>query len=418
MTPAARIAAAVDLLDRIGAGQPAEQALTAWGRASRFAGSGDRAAVRDLVFDALRCRRSFAALGGGDPARSGDDGRGDWPGGRALMLGALRAAGLSPDTIFTGAGHAPAPLSPAEAAALAAAPAPESLPGPVALDCPDWLVPELQASLGAEFAPVMQLLRQRAPVFLRANLARTTRAALAGELAGEGIVTRPHPLAATALEVLENAPRLRRSAAYREGRVELQDAASQAVAEALPLPEGGRVLDYCAGGGGKTLAMAARGRARWFAHDAAPQRMRDLGPRAERAGVTVRQLATAAVAGQGPYDLVLLDVPCSGSGSWRRAPEAKWTFGPERLAELGRIQAGILEATCDLVAPGGRLAYVTCSLLDAENGARVAAFRAARPGWRLEAERRWTPLDGGDGFYLALLTRDQAVRKTAGQGGR
>ncbi|MFC2967348.1 RsmB/NOP family class I SAM-dependent RNA methyltransferase [Acidimangrovimonas pyrenivorans] len=389
MTPAARLSAAIEILDRIRDGSAAEPALSGWARASRFAGSGDRAAIRDLVFTALRCRRSHAALGGADS-------------GRGLILGGLREAGTEIDALFTGERHAPAPLSEAERAHLAA---PIELDRLVALDCPDWLAPQLEASLGADFAPVMEALRQRAPVFLRVNTARATVAEVQERLAAEGIATRPVALSKTALEVTGNARKIQNGACYREGLVELQDAASQALVEALPLAPGQKVLDYCAGGGGKSLAMAARAALTLYAHDAAPRRMRDLGPRAGRAGAEIVQLATAEVPGRAPYDLVLLDVPCSGSGSWRRAPEAKWALTPERLEELTRIQSDILEKTAPCVAGGGTLAYATCSLLAVENGARIAAFRAAHPEWHLVEERRFTPLDGGDGFYLALLTR-------------
>lgn len=381
MTPAARAAAAIDVLDRILGGEPAEQALTNWGRASRFAGSGDRAAVRDLVFQALRCRRSYAALGG---AASG----------RGLILGHLRDEGLDPAQIFTGEGHAPARLGDEPGRP------PE---GAEALDCPDWLAPRLQASLGAEFAAVMQALRHRAPVFLRVNAARLTLAEAQARLAAEGIATRPSALAKTALEVTEGARKIQTCAAYREGLVELQDAASQAVVEALPLAPGQRVLDHCAGGGGKTLAMAARAGLRLWAHDANPGRMRDLPPRAARAGVQVT--LTEKPEKTAPYDLILTDAPCSGSGSWRRDPQGKWALSEAKLAALAEVQAAILTRAAAMVAPGGWLAYATCSLLHEENAGRVAGFLAATPGWRLERSLRLTPLDGADGFYLALLTR-------------
>lgn len=385
MTPAARLSAAIGILDRVLAGAPAEQALTNWGRASRFAGSGDRHAVRDLVFDAIRCRRSFAALGGAET-------------GRGLILGGLRAAGVSPDGLFTGEGHAPAPVTVAEQ--------PQAPAELAALDCPDWLAPALQRSLGADFAAVMQALRHRAPVFLRVNTARLSRDEAMARLAAEGIGTRPHPLAQTALEVTENARKIQNAPSYLEGLVELQDAASQAVVAALPLRAGQRVLDYCAGGGGKTLAMAARADLRLSAHDAAPQRMADLPARAARAGVRVTLLAGADVSRHAPYDLVLADVPCSGSGSWRRAPEAKWALTPARLHELCTLQACILDTIAPLVAPGGHLAYATCSLLEPENQVQIAAFRRRHTGWNQVAERRFTPLDGGDGFYLAVLARN------------
>lgn len=388
MTPSARAAAAIAVLDRWLAGEAAEQALTNWGRASRFAGSGDRAAVRDLVFDAMRCRRSFAARGGGETSRG-------------LILGGLRAAGLAPELLFTGEGHAPAPLSRAEAEGF---PLPEGL---AALDCPDWLAPRLQDSLGADFASVMELLRHRAPVFLRANLRKATRDVVQETLAGEGIAATPHPLAETALEVTENARKIKASKAYLEGLAELQDAASQAVAAALPLVDGQRVLDFCAGGGGKTLAMAGLVTADFTAHDADPARMRDLPERARRAGARIR-LAGRTPLRTGFFDLVVADAPCSGSGSWRRAPEAKWALTPARLDALCRAQDAILTSAAPLVAPGGALAYATCSLLRDENADRVAAFRAAHPEWVLQRERRLTPLDGGDGFYLAVLTRDHS----------
>lgn len=388
MTPAARVQAAVEVLDAILAGTPAEKALTRWGRRSRFAGSGDRAAVRDHVFHVLRRRRSCAALGGGAT-------------GRALMIGALSGAGQDVPAHFSGARHGPAPLTPSEAAHIARE---IDLPELVALDCPDWLAPELRRSLGTDFAPVMERLRDRAPVFVRVNTLRADRPAARAALAAEGIEARPHPLADTALEVTANARRIGGSAAYRDGLVELQDAASQAVIAGLPELAGRRVLDYCAGGGGKSLALAARG-AEVAAHDADPGRMRDLPARAARAGAPVQIVDAAAAARGGPYDLVLVDAPCSGSGAWRRAPAGKWRLTPERLNELCTLQETILGTVRDLVAPGGWLVYVTCSLLEVENGERVAAFLAANPDWRSAWSRRFTPLDGGDGFFVAHLTQ-------------
>ena len=388
MTPAARVQAAMEVLDEVASGRPAEQALTNWARRSRFAGSGDRAAVRDHVFDVLRCRRSFAALGGGTT-------------GRALMLGALRAAGTEPASLFTGDRFAPAPLSEDEAAAGRPW---EALDETERLDCPDWLAPALRASLGSEFAPVMAALRLRAPVFLRVNAARIGREDAREALVKDGILSEAHPLAATALRVTEGARRIRDAQVYREGLVELQDAASQAVVETLgPPAPGARVLDYCAGGGGKSLALAAAGWSPVFAHDADPRRMNDLPERARRAGVAIRTVAGSALKAAGPFDLVLCDVPCSGSGAWRRQPEAKWSLSPGALDRLCRVQAEILDAAAPLVAPGGRLAHVTCSLLRAENEDQVAAFVARTPGWRVSLQRRWTPLDGGDGFGLSIL---------------
>lgn len=380
MTPGARAAAAIAVLEAVLAGRPAEVALTNWGRANRYAGSGDRAAVRDIVFDVLRCRRSCAALGGGQTAR-------------ALVLGWARRMGQ--EALFDGQGHAPAPPMAAEAG--------RSPAGAEALDCPDWLEAPLRDALGARFEAVMAAMQRRAPVFLRVNLAKSTRAAAVAALAEKGIVALPHGLATSALEVVEGARKVQASRAYAEGVVELQDAASQAVVELLPLADGMTVLDICAGGGGKTLAMAARARLRLFAHDAEARRMTDLPARAARAGVWVT--LTEKPESTGPYDLVLTDVPCSGSGSWRRDPEGKWALTSGRLAELVAVQAEILDRAARMVRGGGALAYATCSMIAAENAAQVAAFLARHPEWRLEAERHFTPLEGGDGFYAAVLRR-------------
>ena len=385
MTPGARIAAAAEILDTIAAGRAAEPALAAWARGHRFAGSGDRAAIRDHVFDALRRRRSAAAMGGGDT-------------GRALMIGLLRLGGRDPAEVFTGEGHAPARLSAAERAAGRA-----PRPGAEAGDVPDWLYPRLEAALGAECDPILAALRTRAPVHLRVNLRKARRDAVAAELAARGIATLAHPLSPTALEVTEGARRVRHDPAYRDGLVELQDAASQAVADFVPVRDGDRFLDYCAGGGGKTLAVAARAEVAAFAHDAAPRRMADLPARAARAGVAVTTLATAALAPAGPFDAVLCDAPCSGSGSWRRDPGGKWALTPDRLAALTQTQDAILADAAPHVAPGGALVYATCSLLAEENEAQIAAFLFRHDDWRREAAVRLTPLDGGDGFFVAVL---------------
>lgn len=382
MTPGARAQAAIEVLDRILAGDAAERALTAWGRASRYAGSGDRSAVRDLVFDALRCLRSYAALGGGET-------------GRGLILGRLRALGLDVDTVFDGGAHAPSGVTAND----------ESRPanGWNCYDIPDWLGPAFQISLGGLALPVLTALQSRAPVFLRVNLARSSPAAAMARLLDGGITTRPHPLATSALEVIGGARKVQTSPCYLDGSVELQDAASQAVVELLPLRPGMRVLDLCAGGGGKSLAMAARVPVDIHAHDAAPHRMADLTVRAKRAGADITLVGNPeAVA---PFDLVLTDVPCSGSGSWRRDPQGKWRLTPARLGELCALQARILDRAQAMVAGAGHLAYVTCSLLHDENDGQIATFLARHPLWTVEKWRQFTPLDGGDGFFVAILAR-------------
>ncbi|MBD3786589.1 MAG: RsmB/NOP family class I SAM-dependent RNA methyltransferase, partial [Sphingomonadales bacterium] len=306
--------------------------------------------------------------------------------------------------LFTGARFAPAALSEQEAAHLAAPAPPEA--DLIRADWPDWLWPPLETALGPRAQAVAAAMRGRAPFILRVNIARIPRAGAIDRLAAEGITAEPHPLAETALQVTAGARGIARSAAYLEGLVELQDAASQAAVALVPLATGDRVLDYCAGGGGKALAIAARApRAVVSAHDADAARMRDIGPRAARAGAKIAVLVPgAAIAAQ---DLVVVDAPCSGSGTWRRTPEAKWRLTPERLAELVALQASILDEAAAHVRPGGHLAYFTCSLFDAENVDQIQAF-VARSGWSETARRRFDPTEGGDGFFAAIVQRPTA----------
>ncbi len=389
MTPAARFAAAIVVLDQIAAGAPAERVLTNWARGNRFAGSGDRAAIRDHVYDVLRAQRSLAARGGGTD-------------GRALILGLLRRDGIDPATVFGAGGHAPPALTDAEDRAQ-----PRPMTEAEAADLPDWLWPLWQDALGAAAAPAAKAQQHRADIYLRVNLRRCDRPAAQAALLADEIDTELHPAVTTALRVLSNPRRVAASDAYRNGLVEVQDAASQIAVARLPLIPGARVLDYCAGGGGKALAIADRmssGGGVW-AHDIDAARMVDLPVRAARAGVAIALLRQGQCAAAGPFDLVLCDAPCSGSGTWRRSPDAKWQLTPDRLAQLQVTQDSVLDHAAALTAPDGVLAYATCSVLHAENGDRIAAFQARQPGWRMVDRLVLHPGPDHDGFFLVLLTR-------------
>ncbi|MCF6231744.1 MAG: RsmB/NOP family class I SAM-dependent RNA methyltransferase [Rhodobacteraceae bacterium] len=383
MKPAARIAAAIDVLDLYLDGAAVEQCLTRWARGARYAGSKDRAGVRDLVFEALRRRRSDSALGG---ALSG----------RGLMIGALRRAGANPDDSFSGLAYAPAVLSDEE---RELGQPPE--PGAEQLDIPDWLWPQFHTMPEAAAA-----LQSRAPVYLRVNSLKADRDQAITALARDGIEGAPHAQVETALTIHTGARRIRHSTAYLEGLVELQDLASQAVVQALPLCPGMRVLDYCAGGGGKALAMAAQAKIDLFVHDIAPQRMADLGVRATRAGVTTQTLGTADLGDVAPFDLVLCDAPCSGSGAWRRAPDGKWALTQTRLDQLVGFQHDILRQATELTGKNGIIAYATCSVLDVENAGQIAGFLTDFPQWQVNWQHNWPLQDGADGFYSAHLTRE------------
>jgi 16S rRNA (cytosine967-C5)-methyltransferase len=249
-------------------------------------------------------------------------------------------------------------------------------------------------------------MRQRAPVDLRVNTLKTNPGAARVVLARDGVLVEPHPLAPSALRVVQNPRMVAQSRAYSQGMVELQDVASQYAAAAAGARPGMTVLDYCAGGGGKTLALAAamEGRGRLLAHDANPRRMSDLPLRARRAGAVVEVLQTEALRRLAPRcDLVMVDAPCTGIGAWRRTPDAKWRLRPSDLPRFARLQDEVLVEAAAYVRRGGTLVYATCSLLQRENGDRVAAFLAARPGWRCLGSRTLGPTEGGDGFFVARL---------------
>jgi 16S rRNA (cytosine967-C5)-methyltransferase len=220
-----------------------------------------------------------------------------------------------------------------------------------------------------------------------------------------GIDASDHPEVETALRLAAPARGVNGLPAYQEGLIELQDAHSQAVVLALPLHPDQRVLDLCAGGGGKTLAIGAHCPVRLFAHDGDPGRMRDLPARAIRAGQDVRILQLEEPETLAPFDLVLADVPCSGSGSWRRAPEGKWRLTPERYAALRAEQSAILDRAAALTAPKGWLAYVTCSVFDRENGEQAEAFLQRTPGWTRRMVKNWPIGEAGDGFHLSLFQK-------------
>ena len=339
MTPGARVAAAIEILDTWNDGMAAEQALTRWARRSRFAGSKDRAAIRDHVFDVLRCRRSAAHAGNGES-------------GRALMLGLLRLQDIDPDPLFDGAGHAPSPLTPSERIQPAAAQSEGAR-----WDLPDWLIPLFEESLNEKAFSTAQALRERAPVTLRVNLSKCAPQDAAERLRVEGVETRPNSLCEAAFTVTEGARKIRNSQTYLDGMVELQDASSQAATASVP--QARRVLDYCSGGGGKALALAARSDTHVFAHDIDPKRMRDLPERARRADVDIPLLSTLDLKGEAPFDMVFCDAPCSGSGAWRRAPEGKWSLTQSRLGELRTIQDQILDLAATYVSDSGTLVYAT-----------------------------------------------------------
>ncbi len=393
MTPTARLAAAASILDTLDPARPVEQQLKSWARANRYAGSKDRRAIADRVYTVLRRRRTCAAQGGGDT-------------GRALVLGSLAIAdGLIPAAIAelcTG-GYGLAPLSKDERTSLDSAP---SYPSDAArLDWPDWLWEEAQSAFGMDTERELDALRLRAPIDLRVNTLKATIEQASESIRESGF--NPEQVGPLALRLDPGAPVFRMQA-YLDGLVELQDAGSQIIAAATGAKPGEMVLDFCAGAGGKTLALAAdmQNRGKLIAHDINSVRMAGLSDRAIRAGATcITQMPTHAL--HENCDRVLVDAPCSGSGSWRRDPAGKWALTAEKLNDLTTMQDDALDNAARHVRPGGTLTYATCSILRPENEARVAAFLTRHAGYSLLAEHRLHPARNAcDGFYSAILQRD------------
>lgn len=397
MRPAARITAAVEVLTEVmERHRPAADALSDWGKAHRIAGSGDRAAIGSLVYDAMRKRASLAwAMGADTP--------------RALAVATAGATfGLDPDAVAAlcdGSQHAPAPLSEAERAGLVR-PLTEAPPH-VQADVPEWLWPTFVELFGARAVTEGRALAARAPTDIRVNTLKTTREKVAKALASFAVA--PAPLVPNGLRVPPPAgpgrtPNLQAEAAFQAGWFEVQDAGSQVAAALTGAAPRQQVLDVCAGGGGKTLAMAAamQNTGQVYAYDGDRLRLKPIFDRLKRAGArsvqVIRARDKAALAALGPrFDVVLVDAPCTGTGVWRRRPEAKWRLKPQSIEARRAEQREVLDLAAPMVKPGGHLVYVTCSLLPEENGGQVAELVERHPGFQVEPTgEAWRRTLGGD----------------------
>jgi 16S rRNA (cytosine967-C5)-methyltransferase len=380
MTPGARLSAAIEVLAEIEAQRrPATDALKAWGLARRFAGSGDRAAIAGLVYDALRRKASAAFLMGGDRPRN-------------LVLGMLRLERkLDVEAIARlcdGAGHSPAPLEAAEPAALESATLAGAPPW-IAGDYPEWLDPHLAKVFGEERAEEGAALASRAPLDLRVNALKADRERVLAALAHLGAT--PARWSALGLRIVLEAdaknPAIHAEPAFIKGLVEVQDEGSQLAALLVDARPGQHVVDLCAGAGGKTLALAAimQNQGQIYATDSDKRRLAPIHARVARAGARNIQILTPKGVGDaladldGRADRVLIDAPCTGIGAWRRNPDAKWRMRPGALEIRVQEQAALLDRAVGLIKPGGRIVYVTCSLLAEENNDQVRGFLARHP---------------------------------------
>jgi 16S rRNA (cytosine967-C5)-methyltransferase len=410
MTPAARVQMAIEILEALETtAQPTDRFLKAWFRNRRFAGSGDRRAIAERVFSVQRHHATLAH-------RMGDDRP------RALMMAALLESGEDVGALFTG-GYGPAPLTDVERAAIAATPGP--VPDWVRGEYPQWLESELQRAFGDRLVEEMQAFIGRAPTDLRINTLKAAREEVLQALQAQGVTAASTAYAPHGIRITGEAGNLSETPLFKSGAFEFQDEAAQIAAQLCDARPGMRVLDLAAGAGGKSLALAAamENTGEIVACDVRGEALAELEKRAQRAGVAIiKTLLLEHAQPAGPFDLVLVDAPCSGTGTWRRQPELRWRLTPARLAELIALQDQLLDRAAGLTAPGGRLIYATCSVLPTENQDRVAAALARHSGFSLlDLGQSWPinqppglaqdfraspALTGTDGFYCAGLRRE------------
>jgi 16S rRNA (cytosine967-C5)-methyltransferase len=442
MTPAARAQAAIELVGLIEQslpvqGQPADQAIRSFFKARRYAGARDRAAVTELVYGVLRRRAEWLwCLGTNASPR--------------LLIATQCLMGASPDEtkvtdLFDGSLYGPERLTPGEADILQNLQRLPTTPPPwVAGNYPEWLDPYLTARFGDRLVDEIAALNQRAPLDLRANILKANRQAVQAVLAEADLAAVNTPWSPLGLRA-EARTRITGLAVFKNGLIEVQDEGSQVAALLVDARQGMQVVDLCAGAGGKTLILSAtmQNKGQVYAVDADRRRLRQMAPRIARAGVrNLQTLNFNAAASQDVQeddplspmdecaDRVLLDVPCSGTGAWRRNPDAKWRLTPDMLSHHVARQDRLLARAASLTKPGGRLIYVTCSVLEIENEDRIGLFLKENPAFKiLRIQEVWTEAvgttcpdsargqdfllltprqHGTDGFFVAVLERKLA----------
>ncbi|PZV34540.1 RsmB/NOP family class I SAM-dependent RNA methyltransferase [Mesorhizobium kowhaii] len=422
-----RLAAAIEVLEDIGRRhRPVADALKDWGLSHRFAGGGDRAAIGNIVYDALRRKRSAGWLLGEDTPRAIGFG--------ALLLEWGQTA-QSLNEALDGDKFAPPLLTTTELQAIAERRLADA-PDAVRADVPDWCAPLFEKTFGATWADEGAALATRPPLDLRVNTLQANRDKVLAELMGTG--AKPAAIAPQGIRIPPidgdgRHPNVQAEPAFQKGWFEVQDEGSQVAAALAGAEAGMQVLDFCAGAGGKTLALSAAmgNRGQIFAHDAEKARLAPIFDRIRRSENRNVQVVTkpAELAPLGNHmDIVLVDAPCTGSGTWRRRPDAKWRLTQRQLDARKGEQSAILEAAKAYVKPGGLLVYITCSVFDEENGEQVAAFRHRNSGFvPVDHRALWDSrfpghaaaarigaasdislspaLSGTDGFYFCAMRR-------------
>ena len=434
MTPAAKLSAAIELIEAIDTQRvPAAKALKEWGTAHRYAGSGDRAGIAGLVWDVLRRRASSAWIMNSDTPR-------------ARVLGMLKAERkMDVEAIAAlcdGGRFSPEPLSDAEHAALSSRTV-DDAPAHIAGDYPEWLDGHLTAVFGDDRVAEATAMASRAPLDLRVNTLKAKREKVLGSVKHLGAVETPWSPMGLRIDLGADArnPGIHAEEDFIKGAIEVQDEGSQLAALLSGAKPGEQVIDLCAGAGGKTLALAAmmQGKGRLIATDSDKRQLAPIHERLSRAGVHNCDIRTP----KGPddtlsdihasADLVVIDAPCTGTGTWRRNPDAKWRMRPGALEVRIKDQIEVLERAVPLVKAGGRIAYITCSVLPQENNDQIRGFLARHPDFSVVPAEQvisvlWDKAEafaaatyqspegllmtprrtGTDGFFVSVLARKKA----------
>jgi 16S rRNA (cytosine967-C5)-methyltransferase len=425
MTPGARANMSMDILRALEASpRPADRLIDQWFRDRRFAGSGDRRFISELVYQILRRRSELNWLIDGQ--KTGNEIRAKVI---AALVHLLDWSVADLDKAFSGEGHNPESLSDPERSMCEQVllRRDQDMPLPVLGNFPDWLLPHLSRRFEDDLASQMTAMNQRAPVDLRVNSLQATRDDVLAELATEGFEARASARSPLGIR-LHDRKRITGTRLFKSGDVEVQDEAAQVCAALVDAQPGQKVLDACAGAGGKALALAAdmNNEGHIEAWDVDDRRLARLLQRLERAGVKNVSARKVRADGddlypdyQGAFDRVLIDAPCSGTGTWRRNPETKWRLTAETLDHNVSRQAKILNRAADLVKPGGRLIYATCSVLDCEGADQINALLSLQPDFSIlpvsdvwpeasdtsEFLRLSPGSDDTDGFFVAILAR-------------
>ena len=363
--------------------------LRKWAIKHRFAGSSDRRKIKDIIFDIIRQKKSCEHVGGGFS-------------GRNLLIGYLKLKGTELSSVFDNSKFGPEELTIKEQNINVDF---SNLSNIYELDFPSWLIPILRRSLLNEFSNVVKTLRNRSHIQLRVNLKKISRLNAMKKLQKNNIECEINELCSTALNVLNGAQHILTSPCFENGFVELQDAGSQLVSELIEINYNDKVLDMCAGAGGKSLAISCGAEldATYFAWDINFDRMKDIDARSKRAGVKIEKVIK--LSSKSVYNKIIIDAPCSGSGSWRRDPEGKWRLDEDILDNYVKTQKELILKGLKLLAPRGQILYITCSILDIENGKLIDDLISSVLSLKLVRSISLVPSSKSDGFYGAVLEK-------------